>query len=577
MDARRATAVSTVVLLVATLAGCGSTSSPPPSTQTASSQPQASVTSSAPAPSEAAASATATSAAKAGGTLIVALPGDLVRTDPILSNDSNSSYIERQVMQTLVAMKPGTTELAPGLATSWDVSSDGLTYTFHLRQGVKFHDGTDFNAEAVKYNYDRWKNLPESLHAFAVYYPIIFGGFGPASIMRSIDVVDPLTVRINLTQPKSNFLITQTLFPLAISSPAALQAGDANNADVTKSKYAQGGNPAMVGTGPFMFKEWVPGDHVTVVKNPNYWDPATAAYVDQVIFRPFPDQTAELNALQAGEVDVAQTIKASDVQIVKSDPKLQVVYRSQSCNVMTLDMNQSHKPLDNKQIRMAIAYALNRQAYVDTFYAGLANLADNYMPLTIQYAIPMNVPTYNPDMARQLIAQSGVKDPTIDFYYPPDVSRPYMPDPKGLFQAISADLQAVGFKIVPHTEGWTTGYLDDEYAGKFPMWLLGWTCDYPAIDNFLITGFFGYQNGKPSPEFGFTYDDLNKAMQDALAAPGDQEAAALWKNAQDIIAADFPAVPMFNSIVPAAAQAYVRGFVASGNLNERFNTVWLDK
>ena len=152
-----------------------------------------------------------------------------------------------------------------------------------------------------------------------------------------------------------------------------------------------------------------------------------------------------------------------------------------------------------------------------------------------------------------------------------------MPDPKGLFEAITRDLEAVGFKIVPHTETWSPDYLDHEYAGNFEMWLLGWTCDWAGADNFLKTAFFGYVDGKPSPEFAYKNDELEKTMNDALAATDEATAKTLWEHAQDLLKADLPTVPLVNSTPPAAAQAYVKGFVGSGALNEYLNSVWLDK
>ena len=205
----------------------------------------------------------------------------------------------------------------------------------------------------------------------------------------------------------------------------------------------------MVGTGPFMFKEWVPSDHVTIVKNPNYWNKDALAHVDQVTFKFYPDQTATLNALQAGDIDIASIINPIDVKTVAADTKLQAIDRGESCNLFHLAMNQTHKPFDNVKIRQAVAYAINKQALIDTFYGGQAVVAKTWMPMGAQYAKDENLPTYDVQKAKQLIADSGVPaaDLTFDFWYPSDVSRPYMPDPKGIFQAISADLEAVGFKI----------------------------------------------------------------------------------------------------------------------------------
>lgn len=537
--------------------------------------------------------ASPSSAVKNGGTLVVGLDGDMVYADPALISDSNSSYVDAQVVQGLVGLKPGTvSDIEPVLAASLPtVSADGKTYTFTLRTGVTFHDGTPFNAAAVKYNYDRWQNFPKGpLQDNAYYYGAVFGGFGSASNIASVAAPNDTTVVITLKQPQSNFLLSQTIQPFGIQSPAALQAGDANNPALDKNKYAQGQGTGMVGTGPFKFQEWVPNDHVTIVKNTSYWDAAGAAHLDKVVFKPFKDQTSKLQALQAGDIDFAQTVAPSDVATIKADAKLQVIDRGESCNIGQISMNQDgstkgaddpagHTLLANKDIRMAIAYAVNKPAYIQAFYAGLAKPADNWMPPSAQYYKPENLPTYDPTKAKALIAQSGVpaSQLVLDFYYPSDVVRPYMPDPKGLAQAIAQDLQAVGFTINLKSEGWRTGYISDEEVGKFPMWLLGWTCDWAGPDNFLQTAFFHYNGTTPSPEFAYKNDLLNQTMNQALAATDPATVQSLWQKAQDLIAADMPTVPLVNSSPPAAAQAYVEGFVGAGNLTEEFNSVWLNK
>jgi peptide/nickel transport system substrate-binding protein len=522
---------------------------------------------------------------KEGGDLIVALPGDMVTADPSLVSDSNSSYIQIQVVEGLLGPKPGSlSEIEPKLAESMPTASpDGLTYTFKLRTGIKFHDGTDFNAEAVKYNYERQKNAPKALRdAYNYYFGAVFG-WAADSNLKSVDVVDESTVKFTLVHPQSNFLISQAPLPqFGIQSPTALKAGDADNPDPSKSPYAQGQGgtgKSMVGTGPFMFKEWVPNDHVTIIKNPNYWDPDRAAHLNSITFKPYADQTAELNALQAGDVDFAQTIAPNDIATLKSDPNFQVIDRGESCNTGQISMNQKHPPLNNKDIRTAIAYAVNKQQYIDAFYAGLAEPADNWMPPATQFYKKLNLPTYDVAKAKEFVQKSGLtgNQLNIEFWYPSDVARPYMPDPKGLAQAIARDLEAVGFKITFKTAGWRTGYLASEAVGKYPMWLLGWTCDWAGPDNFLQTAFFHADAGKPNQEFAYGPKDLFSAFDNAAVARDDATAKAEWDKAQDVLARDLPTVPLVHSKPPAAAKAALKGFVGAGNLNEYFNSVYLSQ
>lgn len=573
-------------LLAATaiaFAACGGSTATSSPSQGPASQPPGSTT-----PSE-----QPSTAVKEGGTLVVAIPGDIKRTDSALVDDSNSSYVFTNVMQGLVGLAPGSTsKIEDVLAQSHEVSADGLTYTFKLRSGIKFHDGTDFNADAVVYNYNRWINFPSALQDYSYYAGAVFGGYGADSNLASVTAPDASTVVIKLRTPNSSFLLSQTLPQFGIASPTALKAGGADNTvtDISKISYAQGGTPAMVGTGPFKWDKWVKGSEVDIVKNPDYWDPAGMAHLDRVVFKPIADETAILNGLEAGDIDLAQKVSPVDVGTLKDNSQFTVIDRGESCNLFHLGINQNyagHDPapannaqiLTNLKIRQAVMYAIDRQSLIDNFYAGQAKLADNWMPPATQFYKAENLPTYNPDMAKQLISESGIpaNQLVIDFWYPSDVTRPYLPDPKGIFQSIQNNLEAVGFKIQPHTATWNPTYLDDEYAGKYEMWEIGWTCDWAGPDNFLKTAFFGYVNGKPSTEFGYKNDQLNQTMIDALAAPDEATQQTLWQKAQDLIAADLPTIPIVNSNPPAVSQAYVMGFVGAGNLDEAFNTVWLNK
>jgi peptide/nickel transport system substrate-binding protein len=513
-----------------------------------------------------------------GGTLVVALPGDIQRTDSSLTDDTNSAYVMNQVMQGLVGLKPGSlSEIIPVLSSGWVVSPDGRTYTFALRKGIKFHDGTDFDANAVKFNYDRWLHIPDSYSKLQYTY---FIDVAVKPVVDSVTVTSPTEVAITLKEPNSSFLTTQTLPPFFIASPKALEAGNSSDPDFSKNAYAQGGPMAMTGTGPFKFKEWVPGDHVTLTKNKDYWDQVNAAHLDAIKFETnFPNSTATLNALQSGGIDVAQTLAPIDSKTAASDPSLQAMDRGGSCNLFELAMNQVQKPFNNVKIRQAVAYAINKQALASAFYAGQAVLADNWMPAGLFAYKALNLPTYDPARAKALIAESGVSDLSFDFWYPSNVTRPYMPDPKGEFQAILNDLEAVGFKPNPKTSTWNPDYLTG-IGGQYPMYLLGLTCDWAAPDNFLSANLFGYKtlsDGSfgPNPRYNEKNDALQKAMQDALMAPNPDEAARHWRQAQDILAADMPTVPVLSSNPPAVAQKYVKGFVPSASLTELYNSVWI--
>ena len=519
---------------------------------------------------------------KAGGTLVVAIPGDIAGTDPALVSDASSSYVLQQIVETLVTLKPGTGDtLVPGLAEKWTVSDDGKTYTFTLRTGVKFSDGTDFNAAAVKFNFDRWLNLPKSyVDAGLTFYPDTVIGRGATANVVSTTAPDPATFTVTLKAPNSAFLIQLTLTPFGISSPKALTDGKASDPVFKNNLYANGGPPAATGTGPFMFKEWLAGDHVSLVKNPNYWNAAAGGpYLDGITYKPIADPTATLNALQSGDVDISQTLAPVDVPTAKADTKLQYYDRGSACNTGVVAMNQKFKPFDNLKIRQAVAYAINRQALVDAFFGETGVVLKGWAPPGTKFANDLDVPAYDPEKAKSLIAESGVTDLSFDFWYPTSVSRPYMPDPKGEFEAMLRDLEAVGFKPKPQSAIWNPDYLDAEEVGKYPAFLIGWNCDWLGIDNFLFTAFFGYRGDPsgPNPEYANKNDALNAAMLAALASSDETEQQAQWTKAQDLILADMPSVPIVSGKTPAAGQTYVKGVIPSPVLLEIFTDTWLDK
>jgi peptide/nickel transport system substrate-binding protein len=396
---------------------------------------------------------------------------------------------------------------------------------------------------------------------------------------------DPQTVVITLKTPQSNFLLTQTLQVFGIESEAALKAGNADTTPLKDNKYAQGQLPQgqdMVGTGPFMFKDWVPTDHITLVKNPNYWDSANAAKIDQVTFKPIGDSTAKLQALQSGSVDAAFSISPLDVKNAKSSG-LSIIDRGGSCNQLNLDMNQSIDGTAtiyaNPKVRLAISEAVNKQSYVDAFYSGLGKVPTGYMPPATLGFKAETLPSYNVTQAKADLTASGVTGSAlnIDLNYPSNVVRPYMPDPKGIATAIANDLTAAGFTVTLKTEDWHGGYVDHATTGKYGLYLFGWTCDWAGADDFLVAAWFGWQGGKPNAQFGWNEPQVNTLMNQALQAPSVDAANTLWGQVQDLVAQDMPLVPIVNSQPPGAYTSKVQGYVGASNGIEYLNSVTVSK
>jgi peptide/nickel transport system substrate-binding protein len=301
-------------------------------------------------------------------TLIVGRGGDSAALDPSIVTDGESSKVTIQIFETLLNYKPGTTEVEPGLADSWESSKDGLTYTFKLHKGVKFHDGTDFNAEAVVFNFNRW-NDPNSPYKFKEdsfdYYGDMFGS-KDARVIKEVKAVDPLTVQFTLNKPQAPFLQNVAMPFFAIGSPKAIQE--------EKEQFKE----KPVGTGPYKFVEWKRNDAITLDKNPNYWKKGLPK-TDKLIIRSIPDNSARLSALRAGELDLIEGVNPDDLKTIEGDSKLQKILRP-SFNIGYLGFNEKKKPFDNPKVRQALNYAVNKDAIIKAFFGGQAVAAVNPMP-----------------------------------------------------------------------------------------------------------------------------------------------------------------------------------------------------
>jgi peptide/nickel transport system substrate-binding protein len=520
-----------------------------------------------------------------GGTLVFGTASDPVALDGALVSDGESLRVIDQIFETLTTLKPGTTEVEPGLAESWDVGDGGKSYTFHLRQGVTFQDGTPFNADAVCFNFNRWYNFKGSFQNgdASYYWQTVFGGFShnesedlPPSTFVGCDVVDPNTATIHITKPSSSIVGALSLTAFSIASPDALQkyGADKGNVDEDGVFHPTGSYATQhpVGTGAFKFVDWTRGDHLTLARYDGYW--GDKAKIDKVIFKPISDNAARLQALQSGEIQGYDLVEPQDIPTIQGDSNLQLLDRP-AFNVGYVGFNQKAKPLDNLKVRQAIAYALNRQEVVDSFYGGRGVVAKEFMPPEVEgYADDVTDYPYDVNKAKQTLAASGVSTPIkITFCYPTDVSRPYMPDPKRNFEAFSADLNAAGFQIQPKSAPWSPTYLSWVDTGKCPIYLLGWTGDFGDADNFIGTFFQTPNQG----QWGFNEPPIHQKLDEAETETDVAKRTQLYMEANKLIMDFLPGVPYVHTKPALAFQANVTGYVPSPVSLESFATVTIGK
>lgn len=338
----------------------------------------------------------------ASGVLVYAASGQPTNLEPGNITDGNSLIVHNQIYNRLIQFKPGTTDLEPSLATSWSASKDGKTWTFKLRNRVKFHDGTDFNANAVKFNVDRWwdKNNPNGFRNAGKSYEIwgqIFGGYKgePDSLVQNVRVVDNSTIQFVLEQPFAAFPTAIAAAYFGMASPSAIEKAGANY-----------GTPAggAVGTGAFVFKGWQSGDRITLEKNPNYWKPELPKS-NQLVMRFVADSGARLAQVRAGQIDFTVELAPDQKTEIEQDQSLTVANRP-SFNVGYLALNPSFKQLSDVRVRQAIAHAINKPAIVQAFWKGSAQTTPHFLPPALDWATSPKLQDYDYNPQKQRIYSS---------------------------------------------------------------------------------------------------------------------------------------------------------------------------
>ncbi|HSI97992.1 MAG TPA: ABC transporter substrate-binding protein, partial [Gaiellaceae bacterium] len=520
-----------------------------------------------------------------GDTLTFGAAADPVVLDGALVSDGESLRVIDQIFETLVGLEPGTTRIVPELATSWEASDDGLEWTFELREDVTFHDGEPFNAEAVCFNFNRWYNFSGPLQSSSVsyYWQTVFRGYAnnedeslDPSLYESCEVQNELTAVIRITEPSSAFLGALALKNFAIASPKALTdyEADAGTVDEEAGVFQPGGTYGTehaTGTGPFKFDSWEIGDKLTLVRNDDYW--GEPAKLGTLIFRPIPDNAARLQALQTGEIQGYDLVEPQDIATIEADENLQVLDRP-AFNVGYVTINQAKPPMDNPLVRQAVAHGLDRRSVVDNFYAGRGDVAHQFMPPLVEgYADSVTQYDYDPERAKALLQEAGLSLPVpIEFWYPTDVSRPYMPDPKRNFEAFAASLNQSGFRVTARSAVWNPTYLGRQQSGNAGhLNLIGWTGDYGDPDNFVGTFFQSRQPAWGTDRFPNeeVMDLLNRAERETDIA----ERTALYKEANRMIAEWIPGVPYVHTSPALAFQANVTGYAPSPVSLESFALV----
>lgn len=357
------------------------TTAPPPSGSVSTGSPSPGAKASPTAP----AAVTKAPVGKAGGSVKLARQQDSNNLDPVTNDGNVNIWVFMSIYDQLIKVDEKGTGLLPGLAEKWDVSTDGLNYTFNIRKGVKFSDGAALMMDDVKWSIERAKNTADSIWKFTL------------DQVSSVDIVDDATIKIVLTQKWAPFLSDISMFNASIISRAF---GEGIGVDKLVDQ--------TMGTGPFMLKEWRKRESITLVKNPNYWEPGLPL-LDEIIMPVVPDGNSQILQLQGGDIDgiIGQgDVPFNRVNDLSKDSNLQVL-RFTSTYVNFLALNTRNAPLNDVKVRQALNYATNKQALIDTILFGNGEISNSFMPNGALYWNPDQKPyEYNVETAKQLLSQS---------------------------------------------------------------------------------------------------------------------------------------------------------------------------
>ncbi|MDQ7828107.1 MAG: ABC transporter substrate-binding protein [Armatimonadota bacterium] len=448
-------------------------------------------------------------------TLRIAVGIDADTLDPAGQTTTTVANMVDYIYETLVAYDYRENRVVPHLATRWQVSRDGLTYTFTLRSGVRFHDGTPLTAEAVKFTLER---LLDPRTRVPTRFLI--------DAIEEVQTPTPQTVRLVLSKPSPTLLTNLTYTTTAIISPTAAQRIGAANL----TRDATG-----AGTGPYMFKEWVRGTHILVTRNPNYWGPRPV--FEEVMFRIVPDAGAREAMLLAGDVHMAMLPPAPDVRRLREHPNVTMVV-APTDRIIFVAMNTQWGPFKDARVRQAMNYAVNKKAILSSVLFDLGTVADSPCPGMMfgHHPVQPGGWPFNPIKAKQLLREAGVGNGfEVTFLTP---TGRYIQDFQ-FAQAIAAQLRNVGIRANVATMDWPSYVAEitqPPERTRLQMLVLGWAWVVLDCDGVL----FGQFHSSQHPNRGLAPAFYRNARVDALLEEArtivDQERRkALYREAQTII------------------------------------------
>ncbi|UTW06741.1 ABC transporter substrate-binding protein [Pseudomonas benzenivorans] len=498
--------------------------------------------------------------AHAASNLVFCSEGSPAGFDPgLYTTGTDFDAAAETMFNRLTQFERGGTAVIPGLAEKWEVSDDGLTYTFHLRPGVKFHSteyfkpSRDFNADDVLFTFQR---MLDKEHPFRKAYPTEFPYFtdmGMDANIAKVEKVDEHTVRFHLNQVDAAFIQN-----LAMSFASVHSAEYADQ--LLKAGKAADINQKPIGTGPFVFKRYQKDAQIRFTGNKDYWKPDDVK-VDNLIFSINTDASVRMQKLKAGECHITLNPRPADLDSLKQDPNIKMPSQA-GFNDGYIAYNVTHPPLDKLEVRQALDMAVNKQGILDAVYQSAGQLAVNGMPPTQwSYDDTIKDAGYNPEKAKELLKAAGVKEGTEITLWAMPVQRPYNPNAKLMAEMLQSDWAKVGIKANIVTYEWGE-YLKRAKAGEHDTMLIGWSGDNGDPDNWLGT-LYGCDAVDGNNFSKWCFEDYDKLVQAAKRTSDVAKRTELYKQAQHVLKAQVPITPIAHSTVYQPMRQNVQDFKIS--------------